>query len=523
MTSMCAQEYGSPSKNGLGHSVTRTKHPLTQKMTKAVFVPDLKEGHWSGEFGNSSSVKHEQLLDDDRDAILQGQLEATMHVNQKALLQDLPAEACGVSMAEAEAKLKEEMKRKLAAEAALAEQNEEETGADQGSTESRNAKKRKTQHEDDEEEIGEDEEMLLAQAVSLGNDDGSDGFGRFGPGFEGSASAASCSPFTPGFQPVSFQPMAPMTPMTRSAPMTPGLIGGAATKVAKTSKQKRVAQQGPAAIPATPASPVASARGVSSPASASLKLAQVAGAVPLPQQLPSCPVPAAAGQAAASDEGTTDPAVADMEVTEQTQSTWDLCVRFDSLKLTDPASDVFKPPVSLKKDQQKAKWACEVGKILPWLPLLEKVLSVEQVKVTEHELKTAATQVRKVLARKLDKRMEYEKKNSKGEKLLSERVDALICGLETVKELRSMAFTCTKSATTFKPEALEELIVKFQTNMQILAGPDVYVALPPHWVQAYLYEMMMIDDDRSYQNILESECIVEMLIISDFDFDLEIR
>ena len=122
--------------------------------------------------------------------------------------------------------------------------------------------------------------------------------------------------------------------------------------------------------------------------------------------------------------------MADMEVTEQTQSTWDLCVRFDSLKLTDPASDVFKPPVSLKKDQQKAKWACEVGKILPWLPLLEKVLSVEQVKVTEHELKTAATQVRKVLARKLDKRMEYEKKNSKGEKLLSERVDALICGLD---------------------------------------------------------------------------------------------
>ena len=38
------------------------------------------------------------------------------------------------------------MKRKLAAEAALAEQNEEETGADQGSTESRNAKEKEEKY-----------------------------------------------------------------------------------------------------------------------------------------------------------------------------------------------------------------------------------------------------------------------------------------------------------------------------------------------------------------------------------------
>ena len=116
--------------------------------------------------------------------------------------------------------------------------------------------------------------------------------------------------------------------------------------------------------------------------------------------------------------------------------------------------------------------------------MLDKVLSIEQVKVTEHELKTAATQVRKVLARKLDKRMEYEKPNNKGETLLSQRVEALIGGLETVKELRAMAINCTKTPSIFKAEALEDLMTKFQGYMKILAGEDRCVALPPHWVQA---------------------------------------
>ena len=331
-------------------------------MTKAVFVPDLKEGYWSGEFGNSSSVKHEQLLDDDRDAILQGQLEMTMNVNQKALLQDLPAETCGVSMSQAEAKLQEEMKRKLAAEAAKAEENDEDMVTDQGPTE---AKKRKVTCEDDEEEIGEDEEMLLAQAVSLGNDEGT----------EGSESAAAASSGSLGFGPGPFNPMLPrtpmpmipmpMTPMPMTAPMTPG-VGGVATKatVTKAARMRRVAQQGAA----EDVSPVASAtaRGASSPATGprKMKQARVEG-VPLPQppqhvqpQLPSLPVPspshvwpAAADQA--GDEGITDgPDVADMEQ-EQTQSTWNSCVRVDSLKLSDPASDVYKRPASLKKSSRR--------------------------------------------------------------------------------------------------------------------------------------------------------------------------
>ena len=68
------QEFGSPSKNGLGHVVTKTTNPLTCQPVEAVFVPKLKAGMWNGEISNHSFVTSSQVVDDDCNALRKNQL-----------------------------------------------------------------------------------------------------------------------------------------------------------------------------------------------------------------------------------------------------------------------------------------------------------------------------------------------------------------------------------------------------------------------------------------------------------------
>ena len=68
------QEFGSPTKNGLGHRVTKTTDPLTCQLVDAVFMPKLKAGMWNGEISNHSFVSSSEIVDDDCTALRKNQL-----------------------------------------------------------------------------------------------------------------------------------------------------------------------------------------------------------------------------------------------------------------------------------------------------------------------------------------------------------------------------------------------------------------------------------------------------------------
>lgn len=68
------KEFGSPSKNGLGHQRTATTHPVSRQQTPAVFVPKLKSSQWQGELSLTQSVATEAIVDDDIQALRKNQL-----------------------------------------------------------------------------------------------------------------------------------------------------------------------------------------------------------------------------------------------------------------------------------------------------------------------------------------------------------------------------------------------------------------------------------------------------------------
>ena len=125
MLQRLCQEFGSPAKNGLGHSVTSQRHPVTRVLTKCVFIPKVSQHEWNGEIATSSSVAHNQILDDDETAIRQSQLSETHASSEQALLRDLPKDY-GVTLAEAKQKVQDELMKKLAAEAA--KENDDDDG-----------------------------------------------------------------------------------------------------------------------------------------------------------------------------------------------------------------------------------------------------------------------------------------------------------------------------------------------------------------------------------------------------------
>lgn len=49
-------------------------HPVTHKPTKAIFIPDLKQGYWSGEVGTSQSIVDDTIVDSDESALRKNQL-----------------------------------------------------------------------------------------------------------------------------------------------------------------------------------------------------------------------------------------------------------------------------------------------------------------------------------------------------------------------------------------------------------------------------------------------------------------
>lgn len=68
------KEFGSPSKNGLGHQVQETRNPISGKLCQAIFVPKLAAGRWNAEVSIANSITQEQIVDDDVSALRKNQL-----------------------------------------------------------------------------------------------------------------------------------------------------------------------------------------------------------------------------------------------------------------------------------------------------------------------------------------------------------------------------------------------------------------------------------------------------------------
>ena len=68
------QDFGDVNSNGLGHRVTTTVDPLTQKKCQAIFIPKLKPGYWQGSISNDQQIEDSSILDDDVDALRPDQL-----------------------------------------------------------------------------------------------------------------------------------------------------------------------------------------------------------------------------------------------------------------------------------------------------------------------------------------------------------------------------------------------------------------------------------------------------------------
>ena len=168
--------------------------------------------------------------------------------------------------------------------------------------------------------------------------------------------------------------------------------------------------------------------------------------------------------------------------------TWTKCSTFSAEKTL---LDVFKIPDILAKETQKAKWSSEVGKIKPWVELMERVLTPAETsaaaRVKDSEIKTALKQL-KGCNGKVDKRLEYPKeKEVAGHPTFSARAQSLHKVLQACKDIKDLALTCGRSGS-FSVQNLELSIELISTTMQKLldgSSDPFTIALPSHWVQAH--------------------------------------
>ena len=346
----------------------------------------------------------------------------------------------------------------------------------------------------DDDEISEDEVLLLAQAVAGGNDgECSDDF------------SSMQGPMTPTPMPTTPTPMRAPVQMLQHVPKNLVHVPGQQISLAQPTvhKQRRQAQIAQTQIgrrpsTSTPQRPTKTKLGSDSGPSAGMSPLLAGGSEPNKKPRKMCaaapPIQPPVDNVEMTFGPDLDAGFDQQEESQQenkqvvgeasSQSTWECCKAVETLKLGEAGSDAWKPPTSFKKEAAKTRWNAEVAKVLAWVPVLEKVLGADQRKVTEHELKTAVSQVKKLTSKKLDKRVEYEKLNGKNDALMSERFQALTKALEAAKDLRTLAVTSTKSPTTFSAESLEALMKKFHSALHILAGATTWVGLPSHWVQA---------------------------------------
>ena len=150
----------------------------------------------------------------------------------------------------------------------------------------------------------------------------------------------------------------------------------------------------------------------------------------------------------------------------------------------------FAPPACFTKDVQRAKWESEVAKLKPFISTLERVLAIEGGKLKDNEAKNAAKAFAKVNG-KMDKKLGFESAAATdAEKTFSSRVHAIRDAFEFVKSLRDFVLLCSKSGSY-----VEDQLVKYmegaQKSLQLLQ-PNLWVGFPFLWVQAGLTVLLSI-------------------------------
>ena len=120
-------------------------------------------------------------------------------------------------------------------------------------------------------------------------------------------------------------------------------------------------------------------------------------------------------------------------------------------------------------------------KAAPIVEVLENLLADKKA-VKDQELKSLITSLRKLNVKKLDKRVDYEKKNTKNESLLSSRLKAIENMVEASKELRMLS-QCAAKSSSLSTDTLKEKMDALQDAFHVLV-PGKFVAVPLAWVQA---------------------------------------
>ncbi len=194
---------------------------------------------------------------------------------------------------------------------------------------------------------------------------------------------------------------------------------------------------------------------------------------------------AAAAPCSISTNGTTSTAATAITAQDDTWSleSWNNCQTFTVASV----EEKFQPPQSLTKETQKAKWKAELGKVRPFLEMMERFLCADGSfsagsagRVKESELK-AAFKAFKVNPTKLDRKLEYTAEVGE-EKLFSGRLVLLKDILQGAKDLKETALCCGKSGTC-STDGLKNIIDQIHTHTEYFMQEN-WLSFPVHWVQA---------------------------------------
>eukprot|EP00434_Breviolum_minutum_P008509 symbB.v1.2.007507.t1/scaffold444.1/size204903/7 len=103
------------------------------------------------------------------------------------------------------------------------------------------------------------------------------------------------------------------------------------------------------------------------------------------------------------------------------------------------ANSPFCPPTTLAKEVQKSKWIAEIVKLKPFVAVLERTLAVDSVKWKQTDVQNAIKALNKI-TNKTDRKLEFEASvASKEEPALSQRTSSLKEAFEAVKTLKDLA------------------------------------------------------------------------------------
>lgn len=158
--------------------------------------------------------------------------------------------------------------------------------------------------------------------------------------------------------------------------------------------------------------------------------------------------------------------------------TWGKCEAF-SVALIE---EKFQPPPVLTKEAQKTKWKAELGKIRPFLEMMERFMCADgsTSRVKDSEIK-AAFKAFKACGVKVDRKLEYTAEVGEV-KIFSSRVLLLKDILQGSKDLKDMALCCGKSGTC-STENLKKLIDQIHASTEYFIE-EKWLSFPVLWVQA---------------------------------------